>query len=130
MIVLDASAVIDWLLQTSAGQKIERRLYSPIESLHAPHLLDLEVAQVLRRLVREGALSAPRADQAMEDLIDLRASRYPHIFLIPRIWRLRDNFSAYDAAYVALAEELRATLVTRDAHLASASARLVEIELF
>jgi predicted nucleic acid-binding protein len=130
MIVLDASAAIDWLLQTAVGREIEERIYSRGESLHAPHLLDLEVAQVLRRLVREGSVSAPRADQAIQDLLDLRVTRYPHFVFLPRIWRLRDNFSAYDAAYVALAEKLGATLVTRDARLASASARLVSIELF
>ena len=130
MIVLDASAAIDWLLQTAVGQQIEGRIYSRGESLYAPHVLDLEVAQVLRRLVREGAVSAPRADQAIEDLSDLRVNRYPHFVFLPRIWRLRDNLSAYDAAYVALTEKLGATLITRDSRLASASARVVSIELF
>ena len=130
MIVLDASAAIDWLLQTAAGQRIERRIYSHHESLHAPHLLDLEVGQVLRRLVREDAVSAHRADQAIEDLLDLRIARYPHFVLLPRIWQLRHNSSAYDAAYVALAENLGARLLTRDARLASASGLTVPIELF
>jgi predicted nucleic acid-binding protein len=130
MIVLDASATIDWLLQTAVGREIEERIYSRGESLHAPHLLDIEVAQVLRRLVREGSVSAPRADQAIQDLLDLRVTRYPHFVFLPRIWRLRDNFSAYDAVYVAVTEKLDATLITRDARLASASARLVSIELF
>jgi len=130
VIVLDASAAIDWLLQTSVGQQIEDRIYSRGESLHAPHVLDLEVAQVLRRLVREGSVSAPRADQAIQDLLDLRVTRYPHFVFLPHIWRLRDNLSAYDAAYVALTEKLAATLITRDALLASASARRVSIELF
>ena len=130
MIVLDASAAIDWLLQTATGQRIERRIYSLGESLHAPHLLDLEVAQVLRRLVREAAVSAQRADQALQDLFDLRVTRYPHFVFLPRIWQLRDNVSAYDAAYVALTEKLGATLLTRDACLASASARRVNIEVF
>lgn len=130
MIVLDASAAIDWLLQTAVGQEIENRIYSLGESLHAPHLLDLEVAQVLRRLVREGAVSAPRADQAIQDLLDLRVTRYPHFVFLPHIWRLRHNFSAFDAAYIALTEKLGATLITRDIRLASASARTVSIELF
>ncbi|MGA2979972.1 MAG: type II toxin-antitoxin system VapC family toxin [Terriglobales bacterium] len=130
MIVLDASAAIDWLLQTSAGQRIEQRIFSQNESLHAPHLLDLEVGQVLRRLVREGAVSAHRADQAIEDLLDLRITRYPHFVLLPRIWRLRHNLSAYDAAYVALAEELGARLFTRDVRLASTSGHAAPIELF
>ena len=130
MIVLDASAAIDWLLQTAAGQRIEQRIFSHNESLHAPHLLDLEVGQVLRRLVREGSVSAQRADQAIEDLLDLRITRYPHIVLLPRIWRLRHNLSAYDAAYVVLAEHLGARLLTRDARLASASGHTAPIEVF
>jgi len=130
VIVLDASAAIDWLLQTSAGQRIEQRIFLQNESLHAPHLLDLEVGQVLRRLVREGAVSAHRADQAIEDLLDLRITRYPHFVLLPRIWRLRHNLSAYDAAYVALAEELGARLFTRDVRLASTSGHAAPIELF
>ncbi len=129
MIVLDASAAIDCLLQTAAGQRIEQRIYSHRESLHAPHLLDLEVGQVLRRLVREGTVSTGRADQAIEDLLDLRITRYPHFVLLPRIWQLRNNLSAYDAAYVALAEKLGARLVTRDSRLASASGHTAPIEL-
>jgi predicted nucleic acid-binding protein len=130
VIVLDASAAVDWLLQTSAGQRIEKRIYSHNESLHTPHLLDLEVTQVLRRLVREGALPAHRADEAVRDLLDLRITRYPHFVLLPRIWQLRHNFSAYDAAYVVLAEKLGAALVTRDGRLASASGHAAPIELF
>ncbi|MFZ0958694.1 MAG: type II toxin-antitoxin system VapC family toxin [Candidatus Sulfotelmatobacter sp.] len=127
---MDASAAIDWLLQTAAGQRIETRIYSRGESLHAPHLLDLEVAQVLRRLVRDAAVSASRAGQAIEDLLSLRVTRYPHFVFLPHIWRLRHNLSAYDAAYVALTEKLGATLITRDARLASVAARGVSIELF
>ena len=128
--MLDASAAVDWLLQTSAGRQIEERIYSRHEPLHAPHLLDLEVAQVLRRLVRETVISAPRAEEAIQDLMDLRITRYPHLMFLSRVWQLRHNFSAYDAAYLALAEKLDATLVTRDARLASASGRAVAIELF
>jgi predicted nucleic acid-binding protein len=130
VIVLEASAAIDWLLQTAVGKQIEGRIYERGESLHAPHLLDLEVAQVLRRLVREVSISAPRADQAITDLIDLRVTRYPHFVFLPYIWRLRHNLSAYDAAYVALTEKLGATLITRDTRLASACIRTVSIELF
>jgi predicted nucleic acid-binding protein len=130
VIVLDASAVVDWLLQTSAGGRIEKRIYSHNESLHAPHLLDLEVTQVLRRLVREGAVPAQRAGEAIRDLLDLRITRYPHFVLLPRVWQLRHNFSAYDAAYIALAEELGAALVTRDGRLASASGHSAPIDLF
>jgi predicted nucleic acid-binding protein len=130
MIVLDASAAVDWLLQTSAGQHIEKRIYWHNETLHAPHLLDLEVIQVLRRLALQGVISAHRADEAVRDLLDLRITRYPHLVLLPRIWLLRHNFSTYDAAYIVLAEILGATLVTRDARLASASGHAPSVELF
>lgn len=130
MIVLDASAVVDWLLQTPAGQQIEKRIYSRNESLHAPHLLDLEVTQVLRRLAREGTVPAHRAEQAVLDLRDLRITRYPHFMLVAEIWRRRHNLSAYDAAYVVLAEELGASLVTRDSRLTAASGNAAIIELF
>jgi predicted nucleic acid-binding protein len=130
VIVLDASAAVDWLLQTPAGQRIEKRIYSRNESLHTPHLLDLEITQVLRRLVREGAVPAHRADEAIRDLLDLRITRYPHFVLLPRIWQLRRNFSAYDAAYIVLAEKLGAALVTRDGRLASAPGHAAAIESF
>lgn len=130
MIVLDASAAVDWLLQSPAGQKIDDRIFSGGESLHAPHLLDLEVAQVMRRLVREGAITAARADQAIQDLSDLRIARYPHVVLLPHIWRLRHNLSAYDAAYVVLAEKLGATLITRDVRLVAAAGLPRRVELF
>jgi predicted nucleic acid-binding protein len=130
MIVLDASAAVDWLLQTSAGQSIEKRIYSRNETLHTPQFLDLEVTQVLRRLARQGVISARRADEAVRDLLDLRITRYPHLVLLPRIWQLRRNFSAYDAAYIVLAEKLGAALVTRDARLASASGHAALVELF
>jgi predicted nucleic acid-binding protein len=130
MIVLDASATVDWLLQTSAGQRIEKRIYSRNETLYAPQLLDLEVTQLLRRLASQGVVSAHRADEAIRDLLDLRIARYPHLVLLPRIWQLRHNFSAYDAAYIVLAEKLGAALVTRDARLTSASGHAAPVELF
>jgi predicted nucleic acid-binding protein len=130
VIVLDASAAIDWLLQTTAGQRIEKRIYSRNESLAAPHLLDLEVTQVLRRLVRDAAVSANRAEEAIHDLMDLQIARYPHHFFLQRIWRLRNNLSAYDAMYVGLAESLRATLITRDTRLGSASGHAATVEVF
>jgi predicted nucleic acid-binding protein len=129
VIVLDASAAVDWLIQTPAARRIESRIFSRNQSLHAPELLDLEVAQVLRRLVREGVLSASRAEQAIRDLLDLRITRYPHSLLLPRIWQLRHNLSGYDAAYVVLAEKLGATLLTRDARLASAAGHAVRVEV-
>lgn len=130
MIVLDASAAIDWLLQTPAGQHIEKRIFAQGESLHCPHLLDLEIVQVLRRLVRESYISAHRAQEAIQDLLDLKITRYPHFVFLPRIWHHRNNFSAYDSAYLALTEELGATLVTRDARFATAIGRAARVELF
>jgi predicted nucleic acid-binding protein len=130
MIVLDASAAVDWILRTPAGMRIEERLYSGDESLHAPHLLDLEVTQVLRRLARQGIIGGSRAEQAIRDLLDLRIHRYPHFVFLTRIWQLRNNLSAYDAAYVVLAQELKATLVTRDGRLVSASGNAAKVEVF
>jgi predicted nucleic acid-binding protein len=130
MIVLDASAAIDWLLQTPVGKRIEKRIFSRNESLHAPHLLDLEVAQVLRRLARQRVISGDRADEAVGDLLDLRIARYPHGLLLPRIWQLRHNFSAYDAAYIALAEKLGIPLVTRDSRLAAGPVHEAAVELY
>jgi predicted nucleic acid-binding protein len=130
VIVIDASAAIEWLLHSSAGWRIEQRLYSHSDTLHAPHLLDLEIAQSLRRLVREGVVSAERADDALSDLMVLRILRHPHHSLLPRIWQLRHNLSAYNAAYAALAENLGAVLLTRDCRLASASGHTAQVELF
>lgn len=129
MIVLDASAAIEWLLQSPAGVKIDKRIFSPSESLHTPHLLDLEVAQVLRRYVRDKTITAQRGQEALEDLGGLPISRYPHNLLIPRIWELRATLTAYDAAYVALAELLDAPLLTCDAKIASASGHDANVEV-
>jgi predicted nucleic acid-binding protein len=129
MIVVDASAVLEVLLNTSDGAAIAARLFSAGETLHAPHLLDLEVAQVLRRYARSGELTARRGAQALHDLVDFPLVRYPHELLLARIWELRDGVTAYDAAYLALAEALAAPLVTRDAALASNRAHRARVEL-
>ncbi len=130
MIVLDASAAVDWLLQTPAGQRIEERIYARQDTLHSVHLLDVEFLQVLRRLVLQGTLTPGRAEQAIEDLLALRITRHAPALLLPRIWRLRQNLTAYDAAYVALAEELRAPLITRDLRLAGAPGHKAAVEVF
>ena len=129
MIVLDASAAIEWLLQSRAGIKIDKRIFSVSESLHAPHLLDIEVAQVLRRYAREKTITTQRGQEALEDLVGLPLDRYPHDFLIPRVWELRATLTAYDAVYVALAEILDAPLLTCDGRIASASGHSANVEV-
>ena len=116
---LFASALLDLLLVTEKGQSVAERISSPQETLHAPHLIDLEVAQVLRRYVAHGRLDEERAKQALDDLRDLDLNRYPHDVLLSRIWELRNHASAYDAAYLALAEALDAPLLTSDAGMRS-----------
>ncbi len=129
MIVVDASAALEVLLRTPAAASVERLLFAPGQTLHAPHLIDIEVAQVLRRYAIKGQLSAARCREALADLADLPLAKYPHDFLLARIWELRDNLTAYDAAYVALAEALDAPLLTRDRRLAFASGYRAHIEL-
>jgi predicted nucleic acid-binding protein len=128
MIVLDASVAIDYLLRID-WEPIAQRLLAVGESWHAPHLLDLEVAQVLRRYAAGGELSAARGRQALEDLAVLPIARYGHEPLLARIWQLRPNLTAYDAAYVALAEALEAPLLTRDRRLAGAPGHRAAVEL-
>jgi len=120
VIVLEASAAVEWLLQTSSGLEVARRVLSSGESLHAPHLLDVEVTQVLRRAVNMRAVSGDRAREALEDLSQLPLQRYPHFPFLRRIWELHRNLTAYDALYVALAEALGATLLTCDKKIAAA----------
>jgi predicted nucleic acid-binding protein len=129
VIVLDASAAIEWLLQTSLGSKVDRRLFSLPDSLHAPHLLDVEIAQVLQRYVRDRIIPVSRGAEALEDLNDLPLHRYPHDVLMPRVWELRAVLTAYDAVYVALAELLDAPLLTCDRKIALASGHRAAVEV-
>ncbi len=129
MIVLDASAALELLLVTDRGARVAERIAAPDETLHAPHLIDLEVAQVLRRYVARRQLDEGRARQALDDLRDLDLNRYPHDVLLGRIWQLRDNVSAYDAAYLALAEALGASLLTSDTRLAEVPSMRARVEV-
>jgi predicted nucleic acid-binding protein len=129
VIILDASAAIEWLLRTQTGIKIDKSIFSPRVRLHAPHLLDVEVAQVLRRYVRDKTITARRGQEALEDLGDLPLNRYPHDLLIPRVWELRATLTAYDAIYVALAELLDAPLLTCDGRIASAPGHHANVDV-
>ena len=129
MIVLDASVVLEVLLRMPAGVAVEERLFEPEESLHVPHLVDVEVAQVLRRYALAGEVEAGRCRAALDDLAGLPLTRYPHDFLMSRVWDLRGNLSAYDAVYVALAEALDAPLLTRDRRLANAPGHAARVEM-
>src|SRR5215470_14328278 len=129
MIVVDASAMLEVLLRTPDAHAVEKRLFDPERTLHAPHLLDVEVAQVIRRYAANGEIGDDRGRAALADLADLPMHRYPHDFLWPRVWDLRNNLTACDAVYVALAEALDAPLLTRDARLAAAAGHHAHIEL-
>jgi predicted nucleic acid-binding protein len=129
VIVADASAIIEFLLQTELGMRVEGRLYGGSDALHAPHLLDVEILSAMRRFVRKGDVTLIRAEEALEDLSLLRIVRHVHIDLRERVWELRDNVTAYDAVYLALAESLDATLVTCDAPLARSHGHSARIQL-
>jgi predicted nucleic acid-binding protein len=129
MLVVDASAVVEVLLGTPAAAAIERRLFDAGETLHAPHLLDIEVAHAVRRYAARGEIDAQRGRMALTDLGDFPLFRYPHDPLLLRVWDLRNNLTAYDAVYVALAEELGVPLITRDRRLAGAAGHHARIAL-
>jgi predicted nucleic acid-binding protein len=114
MIVVDASAMTELLLQTDLGTRVERRLYGGDDDLHAPHLVDVEVLSALRRLVQAGEVLRERAEEAIEDLGMISLIRHGHLDLASRAWELRQHATAYDAMYIALAESLDATIVTCD----------------
>lgn len=129
MIVVDASVAVDLLLRGAGAERLTSRVTSSGEGLHAPHILDVEVTQVLRRHAAGGRSSAARGQAALELLRSMPITRHGHTALTARAWTLRDNLTAYDAVYVALAELLDATLLTRDERLASASGHRARVEI-
>ncbi|MCW2995331.1 MAG: PilT protein domain protein [Conexibacter sp.] len=123
-LVVDASALAELLLARPAAAAVAEQFARHGYDLHAPHLLDVEVLSALRQVVARGDADTERAEQALEDLLDLPIERHGHDILAGRIWALRESFSAYDAAYVALAELVSddgVSLLTADARLARAA---------
>jgi predicted nucleic acid-binding protein len=129
VIVVDASALLEALLRTPSAAAVEERLFDVRHTLHAPHLIDIELAQVLRRYAATGQVEPGRCQDALEDLSDFPLHRYPHDVLLPRVWELRHNLTAYDAVYIALAEALDARLLTRDRRLAAAPGHRARVDL-
>ena len=129
MIVLDASAVLELLLSTSAGRRVASRIADPGIALHVPHLVDVEVTQALRRYEANDEIDAPDAARAIAALRELPLERHGHEVLLDRVWAIRRNVSAYDAVCVALAEALSAVLLTCDRKLARAPGVMAQIEL-
>ncbi|MCU4186415.1 type II toxin-antitoxin system VapC family toxin [Acidiferrimicrobium sp. IK] len=128
VIVVDASVLSSALADDGAdGDRARERLRGG--RLAAPEIVDLEVCSVFRRLVLAGRLPLRRAELAVSDLVDLPVRRVPHRGLLGRCWALRDNLSIYDASYVALAEQLEATLVTADTRLAAAAGLRCPVDL-
>ncbi|MDP2320709.1 MAG: type II toxin-antitoxin system VapC family toxin [Acidobacteriota bacterium] len=129
MIVLDASALVELLLNTEAGQLVAMRIADSTLGVHVPHLADVEVAQALRRYASSGEIQAKDAAVALEDLQSLDLQRHAHEPLLDRVWSLRQNLSAYDAVYVALAEVLDTVVLTCDGRLARAPGIKRRVEL-
>jgi len=117
MIVLDASVVVELMTNGTLADSIREALYGRDDSFIVPHLIDIEVMSALRRLVAGRRIAADRGEEFLTSLATLPVERYSHLPLMGRIWELRNNFTAYDAAYIALAEATDAVLYTSDAKL-------------
>jgi predicted nucleic acid-binding protein len=129
VIVLDASAALEWLLQNPAAARVEHKLFAARQTLHAPYLIDLEVVQAMRKCLAAQMISPQRAQEGLEILLDLPITRHTLDGLFWRIWNLRDSLGAYDATYVALAESLGATLITCDVKIRAASGHYARVEV-
>ena len=132
MLVVDASSVVDLLLAKPGGAPVDRHIAEHDQELHTPHLFDLEVLNALRRALARREIPEWRGHDAVADLLDLRINRYPHRGFAERIWALRNNFTAYDASYLALAEALSgsgAALLTADRGFARAVRKHSDVEV-
>lgn len=129
MLVVDTSAVLAALVERAPAAGLLERLAEDGD-LHAPHLIDIEMLHALRRLNARGELTVERAADARTDFRDLVLVRYPHQGLSDRIWEMRHNLTAYDAAFVALAESLDVPLITCDELLATAPGHGANVEVF
>ncbi len=129
MIVLDASAAVELLLSSPLGERVGARVSELGGTIHAPHLVDVEVLSAVRRLCAIGDIDARTGAEVLADLSDLPMERYPHEELLERAWALRLSVTAGDSMYVALAEGLGAALVTCDGHLARAHGHRARVEL-
>ena len=129
MIVIDASALLELLLGTDLAERVAARALAVQERLHAPHLLDIEIAQALRRLVQLKEVTSSRAEQALDDCGALVIERYAHQEFLPRIWQLRNSVTAYDGAYIALSEALAAPLLTCDTKLGRSHGHGAKVEV-
>jgi predicted nucleic acid-binding protein len=120
VLVMDASALVEYLLGSDLGQKLSSTIEDAGGDLHVPFLCDVEVTSALRGLVAAKLVALERALDAVEDYADLPVTRHSHLVLLERVLSLRHNFSAYDATYLALADALNASFVTCDEALARA----------
>lgn len=129
VLVLDASVLIELLVPGRRATAIRKVLRKDTSSWHVPHLADVEVTQVLRRFERAGALASRRAERALQHLGELDLVRHSHEPFLARVWAHRNNLSAYDATYLALAEALPAHLLTADRGLARIAGHFVKVQL-
>lgn len=129
-VVVDASAILDLLLAKPSAPALRQRLFERNDELNAPHIIDLEILQVMRRHARLGDLDVSRARAAIDAHRRLPISRHSHEPFLDLIWQFRNNFTAYDAMYVALGIFLDATLITADKPLARAASAYLPVEVF
>ena len=127
MIVIDASAAVEVFIKSPLGVRHESRVLTTTR--HAPHLINVELVQALRRFVSSGAVATRIAEEALNDFRSAALNLHVHDPLLPRVWELRTSLSAYDALYVALAETLDAPLLTCDGRLSRSHGHIARIEL-